>query len=154
MNRLLICLIFCFVSVAGHASDTEKPNVLFIMVDDLRVELGAYGAQHVKSPHIDQLAASGTRFANAYVSVPVCGASRASLFTGMRALPDRFKNYFTWVEKDAPEATTIFEQFKNNGYHTVGYGKIFHQTQDTAAKSWSAGKAWVCLLYTSPSPRD
>ena len=78
MNRLLICLIFSFVSIAGHASDTEKPNVLFILVDDLRVELGAYGAQHVKSPHIDQLAASGTRFANAYVSVPVCGASRAS----------------------------------------------------------------------------
>ena len=151
MNRLLICLIFCFVSVAGHASDTEQPNVLFIMVDDLRVELGAYGAQHVKSPHIDQLAASGTRFANAYVSVPVCGASRASLFTGMRALPDRFKNYFTWVEKDAPEATTIFEQFKNNGYYTVGYGKIFHQTQDTAAKSWSAGKAWVADYDQDPA---
>ncbi|MAV75406.1 MAG: hypothetical protein CL691_02120 [Cellvibrionales bacterium] len=143
MNRLLIYLIFSFVSVAGHASDTEQPNVLFIMVDDLRVELGTYGAQHVKSPHIDQLAASGTRFANAYVSVPVCGASRASLFTGMRALPDRFKNYYTWVEEDAPNAKTIFEHFKNNGYHTVGYGKIFHQTQDTAKKSWTSGRAWI-----------
>ena len=144
MNRLLIALIFSTtLSVFSYAADTEQPNVLFIMVDDLRVELGAYGGPHVQSPHIDALAESGTRFANAYVSVPVCGASRASLFTGMRALPDRFKNYYTSVEKDAPEATTVFEHFKNNGYHTVGYGKIFHQTQDTAEKSWTSGRAWI-----------
>ena len=79
MSRILIYLIFYFiVAIPSHASNIKKPNVLFILVDDLRVELGVYGAQHVKSPHIDQLAATGTRFANAYVSVPVCGASRAS----------------------------------------------------------------------------
>jgi len=142
MKRLFICFVCYFiVATPNHATDIKKPNILFFIVDDLRVELGSYGAQHVKSPHIDQLAASGTRFANAYVSVPVCGASRASLFTGMRALPDRFKSYNTWVEKDAPKAITLFEQFKKNGYYTLGFGKIFHQAQDTAGRSWSSGTA-------------
>jgi len=140
---LLTLLLSTFINSMVNASEGKQPNVLFIMVDDLRVELGAYGGKHVQSPNIDKLADQGTRFANAYVSVPVCGASRASLYTGMRALPKRFTNYYTWVEKDAPEATTIFEQFKNNGYTTVGYGKIFHQTQDTAKKSWSEGRAWT-----------
>ena len=137
---LLSLLLSIFINSGVNASNSKQPNVLFIMVDDLRVELGAYGGEHVQSPNIDKLAEQGTRFANAYVSVPVCGASRASLLTGMRATRSRFKNFSTLVDNDAPEATTIFEQFKNNGYATVAYGKIFHHKQDTAKKSWSAGK--------------
>ncbi len=140
---VLILLLVTSLAFGEGVEGGKPPNVLFVMVDDLRVELGAYGGDHVLSPNIDELADQGTRFANAYVSVPVCGASRASLFTGMRATPDRFTNYYTWVEKDAPDATTIFEAFKNNGYHTVGYGKIFHQTQDTASRSWSKNNAWT-----------
>ncbi len=154
-KQLAIVLLFstafqCWAAVA----ENSKPNVLFIMVDDLRVELGAYGAEHVQSPHIDKLASQGTRFANAYVSVPVCGASRASLFTGMRATPERFRNYYTWVEKDAPDATTIFEQFKNNGYNTIGYGKLFHQSQDTAKKSWTDGYVWNASDDQNPGEKS
>ena len=130
------------VACTSPSSDA-KPNVLFIMVDDLRGELGVYGSEHALSPNIDKLAAQGSQFTKAYVSVPVCGASRASLITGMRALPNRFINYYTSVEVDAPDATTIFETFKDSGYHTVGYGKIFHNTQDTASKSWTSGSAWI-----------
>ena len=137
----LFLLVICLNAWAAEPSK-QPPNVLFIMVDDLRVELGSYGAQHLLSPHIDSLAEQGTRFANAYVSVPVCGASRASLFTGMRATKTRFTNYYASVEKDAPEATTIFEQFKNSGYYTEGLGKIFHQMRDTESKSWSSGEVW------------
>ncbi len=127
----------------GNNQTDEPPNVLFIMVDDLRVELGSYGGKHVLSPNIDKLAQQGTRFNNAYVSVPVCGASRASIFTGIRPTPNRFKNYYTRVEDDTPNATTLFELFKNNGYHTSAYGKIFHYRQDTAEKSWTSEKAWT-----------
>ena len=147
---LLLVLILPSVFLKAFADDTSQPNILFIMVDDLRVELGAYGGPYVKSPNIDKLAQSGTRFENAYVSVPVCGASRASLFTGMRALPERFVRYHTWVQEDAPNALTIFEQFKNNGYNTIGYGKIFHQTQDTAKKSWTSGRAWIADYDQDP----
>ena len=141
-HNLLILFLSVFFSAWTYAAEVKQPNVLFIMIDDLRVELGAYGSEHVHSPNIDKLADQGTRFANAYVSVPVCGASRASLATGMRPTPDRFRTYYSSVDKEVPKAVTLFEQFKNNGYHTVGYGKIFHQMRDTERRSWSGGKVW------------
>ena len=101
-----------------------------------------------KSPNIDKLADSGTRLPM-HMSVPVCGASRASLFTGMRALPDRFVRYYTWVQEDTWRGNN-FEQFKNNGSNTIGYGKIFHQTQDTAEKSWTSGRAWIADYDQDP----
>ena len=91
---------------------------------------------------MDALAKSGTRFDKAYVSVPVCGASRASIATGMRATPDRFRTYYSSVEKDAPDAITLFQLFKENGYHTEGVGKIFHQMRDTEKRSWTSGSVW------------
>lgn len=121
--------------------DGTKPNVLFIAVDDLRPELGCYGADHIKSPVIDSLAASGTVFTRAYCQVAVCGASRASLLTGLRPTPKRFLNYYTHAEKDAPGAMTLPEEFRKNGYHSISNGKIFHHTDDTGPRSWSE-PAW------------
>ncbi|MCX6013307.1 MAG: sulfatase-like hydrolase/transferase, partial [Chloroflexi bacterium] len=63
--------------------DHAKPNVLFICIDDLRPELGCYGASYIKSPNIDKLAKSGVVFNNHFVQVPTCGASRTSMWTGM-----------------------------------------------------------------------
>jgi arylsulfatase A-like enzyme len=141
--KLLLLLSFSIsFNVSAGLTKEKRPNILFIMIDDLRVELGAYGAPHIQSPNIDALANSGTRFDKAYVSVPVCGASRASLATGMRPLPDRFRTYYSSVDKETPEAVTLFEHFKDNGYFTEGYGKIFHQMRDTEQRSWSAGKVW------------
>ena len=96
-------LTLCPLSARGARN---KPNVLFIAVDDLRPELGCYGAEHVKSPAIDSLAASGMVFSRAYCQVAVCGASRASLLTGLRPTPKRFLNYYTHAEKDAPGGST------------------------------------------------
>ncbi|MDX1638910.1 MAG: sulfatase [Balneolaceae bacterium] len=110
-------------------------NVLFIAVDDLRPELNTYGASHIQSPNIDRLAASGIQFDSAYANVPVCGASRASLLTGIRPTRDRFLTYYTWAEKDAPSAVTLPEHFRNHGYYTVGRGKIFHHQVDSE-DSW------------------
>ena len=144
MRNLFISTLFLMVSssVISDELSNKTPNVLFIMVDDLRVELGSYGSPHALTPSMDALAASGTRFDKAYVSVPVCGASRASIATGMRATPDRFRTYYSSVEKDAPDAITLFQLFKENGYHTEGFGKIFHQMRDTEKRSWSSGSVW------------
>ena len=114
-----------------------KPNVLFIAVDDLRPELGCYGANWIKSPHIDELAAEGMVFKRAYCQVAVCGASRASLLTGLRPTADRFLKYYTWAQKEVPGAMTLPEEFRKNGYHCISNGKIFHHQQDTADRSWS-----------------
>jgi iduronate 2-sulfatase len=118
------------------AGTRKKPNVLFIAVDDLRPQLGCYGHKQMISPNIDRLASGGVTFLRSYCQVPVCGASRASLLTGVRPTQDRFLGYDTWAEKDRPGALSIAKHFRNNGYHTVSNGKIFHHRTD-CLDSWS-----------------
>ena len=119
------------------AESGKKLNVLFIAVDDLRPELGCYDHKWIKSPNIDKLAAGGTVFNRAYCQVAVCGASRASLLTGLRPTPKRFLTYLTRAQEDAPGAMTLPEEFRKNGYHCISNGKIFHHRDDTADRSWS-----------------
>ena len=118
--------------VAG-ALTAAKPNVLFIAVDDLRPEFAAYGATHIKSPRLDQLAAQSVRFDRAYCMVPTCGASRASMLTGVRPTPQRFVTFTARADEEAPWATTLNSHFKANGYRTGSLGKIFHSAQDSQA---------------------
>ena len=137
MNRLLLLFVSLF-AVQGLAA--ERPNVLFIAVDDLRPELACYGKQHIQSPNIDRLAASGVLFERAYCMVPTCGASRASLMTSIRPARSRFVNHLTWAEKDAPGITTLNTHFRNSGYYTISLGKIFHHPEDNS-EGWSE-PAW------------
>ncbi len=127
------------VAVAAHA-DQRKPNVLFIAVDDLRPQLGCFGVEPMQTPNIDRLAKQGVLFERAYCMVPTCGASRASLMTGIRPARNRFVNYLTWAERDAKGITTLNTHFKNNGYYTLSNGKVFHHPEDSAG-GWSE-PAW------------
>ncbi len=104
-------------------------------MDDLRPELGCYGVDLIQSPNIDLLAAQGTRFDRSYCNIPVCGASRASLMTGLRPTRNRFLTYLTRADEEAPGITTLPQHFRNHGYHTISNGKIFHHNND-AAESW------------------
>ena len=108
------------------AAPAPKPNVLFIAVDDLRPELGCYGASHVHSPHIDQLARTATVFTHAYCQQALCNPSRASMLTGLR--PDTLQvwNLQTDFRSTTPHAITLPQLFKANGYHTLNSGKLFH----------------------------
>ena len=118
-------------------SQTEKMNVLFLMADDMRPELGCYGVKEVKTPNIDRFAASGLLFQNAYCNIPVSGASRASLLTGVYPhYPDRFVNYSAYASKDCPTAIPISRWFTSHGYYTISNGKVFHHLSDHA-NSWS-----------------
>lgn len=116
--------------------EMKKPNILFIVVDDLRPELGCYGHSQIKSPNIDELAKRGLTFVNAYCNVPVCGASRASLLTGIRPTRTRFVGFDAWAEQDAPGAVSLPQLFRNNGYQTISNGKVFHHLNDIR-ESWS-----------------
>ena len=116
--------------------EQQKPNVLFIAVDDLRPELNFYGKSHIISPNLDKLASQSLVFDRAYCQVPVCGASRASLLTGLRPTRDRFLGYSTRVSEDAPGALTLPKHFKDHGYYTISNGKVFHHLNDMA-ESWS-----------------
>ena len=131
------CLLFSVItSGAESAKSAEKatpdrPNILFIAIDDLRAELGVYGNKVIQTPNLDKLAASGTAFNNHFVQVPTCGASRHSLLTGMRpSSQGHLKNGVTEnLTSNKPE-TELPESFihhlKRNGYYTVGIGKISH----------------------------
>ena len=142
LPRLIVALLsFSALSCANEFAQAERPpNVLFIAVDDLRPQLGCYGEQLMQTPNIDRLAAAGTVFERAYCMVPTCGASRASLMTGIRPASNRFVNYLAWAEKDAPGITTLNTHFKNHGYYTVSNGKIFHHADDNKI-GWSE-PAW------------
>ena len=152
-TKLITLLVLAFVlgSCTGKKEKTqvpEQPNILFIAVDDLRPQLGCYGESQIFSPNIDQLAAEGTRFDRSYCNIPVCGASRASLMTGLRPARNRFLTYFTKADEDAAGVTTLPKHFRNNGYQTISNGKIFHHDND-AADSWdeiwhpkSSGASW------------
>ena len=140
-NHQLACCLFVLLPAAQCVADeSARVNVLFIAVDDLRPELACYGRQHIHSPNIDRLAASGVLFERAYCMVPTCGASRASMMTGLRPARRRFVNYLASAQKDVPGITTLNTQFKINDYYTVSLGKIFHHMGDNA-KGWSE-PAW------------
>jgi arylsulfatase A-like enzyme len=113
-----------------------KPNVLFIAVDDLRPQLNAYGKDFMHTPNVDRLAGRGVLFERAYCMVPTCGASRASLMSGIRPAPGRFISYTSRADRDVPKATTLNTHFKQQGYTTISLGKVFHNAADNA-HGWS-----------------
>jgi arylsulfatase A-like enzyme len=118
-----------------------KPNILFISIDDLRPELGCYGVAQIQTPHIDSLASGGTMFRNAYCNAAVCGASRASLLTGLRPIPgQRFTAWNARADQDAPGIDTLPEFLRQHGYHTVSNGKVMH-VQGDSPQAWTE-PAW------------
>lgn len=129
--------------------EPQKPNILFIAVDDLRPELGFYGAKHIKSPNLDKLAEGSVVFTRAYCNVPVCGASRASLLTGVR--PSRFRYIDAQTRKDVdnPNAVSLPKLFRESGYRTISNGKIYHHADDDTLawdEIWQSDGKWAYAL--------
>lgn len=115
-------------AAALNAAAPKRPNVLFIVSDDLRPELGCYGASHMHTPNIDRLAKTGTLFERPYVQQAVCAATRASFLTGCR--PDTtgvdypYTKYF--VDTFLKEKPSIMRAFMEQGYHVRTFGKVHH----------------------------
>lgn len=117
--------------VEPEEKNPDKPNILFIFVDDLRPELGCYGNSYIKSPNIDRLAQSGVVFTRHYVQIPTCGASRHCLLTGQLPVSKAHlgNNISANTLSQQPETAipeTFVHHLKRNGYYTVGIGKISH----------------------------
>lgn len=125
MKHYLVSLFLLGAYISG--AETPRPNVLFIAVDDLRTELGAYGCETIKSPNIDRLSAKGIRFDRAYCQQAVCGASRTSLMTGMYPQQTGVHRYTDkgW-RKRLPDVVSLNECFQQAGYAVEGAGKIYH----------------------------
>ena len=146
LNACLLVVLGLIATVpllpGGGAQPQQRKNVLFFAIDDLRTELGAYNHDQVKSPNIDKLASKSLLFERAYCQVSLCSPSRASLLTGRR--PDT--NHVWQISADEywrqfTNATTIPQYFKENGYISIGMGKVFHpgapSGQDDEEYSWS-----------------
>ncbi len=146
-----VCIFFLFIScthinykkkIAKH----ERPNVLFIAVDDLNNMLGFLnGATGVKTPNIDRLASKGVFFSDAQCQAPLCGPSRASLMTGLRPSTTGIYGMIDddKIRSDNPETKDIIllpEYFKQNGYHTMGIGKLFHSHSPEGLFDESGGR--------------
>jgi arylsulfatase A-like enzyme len=133
--------------VRKRASSEERPNVLFIVADDLNSWISALGRQpDVRTPAIDALARRGTLFSRAYCAAPYCNASRMSVFTG--CLPTTTGVYQNEPFWDLPpRRKTYIEAFKEAGYHTFGAGKVFHGAYDysRAGRTASREAEWITM---------
>jgi iduronate 2-sulfatase len=139
MIRALISLscLALLGTAAALGADGAKPNVVFIMADDLNNDLGCYGSPIVQSPNIDRLAARGMRFDRAYCNYPVCNPSRSSMLSGRRPESTHIVDNKTPPRTVMPDATFLPEHFRKNGYRTIKVGKIFHTGEEFEdPRSW------------------
>lgn len=108
-------------------SNKKKPNVLFIIADDLTAQaVSAYENKECNTPNIDQLASQGTLYTKAYCNFPVCGPSRASLMTGYYPSATNLYGYSSGRKQIGNQRKMWAEHFKDNGYYTARISKIFH----------------------------
>ncbi len=127
INFLLLAVVAALLlSCTARQEAPSRPNILFIPVDDLRPDLGCYGDTVVVSPNIDKLAEDGVVFNRTYCQQAVCNPSRVSLLTGLRPDTLRVSDLRTQFRHTLPDAVTLPQYFKQNGYYVWGIGKIFH----------------------------
>jgi iduronate 2-sulfatase len=114
----------------------SRPNILFLMSDDMCAELSCYGAlARAQTPNLDRLAAEGVRFDRNYCQFPLCNPSRASLFTGRKPTVTGVLGNRTDFRTDHPEWVSLPQFFREHGYATYRTGKIFHGGIDDP-KAW------------------
>jgi len=138
-------------SPAAEKAAEERPNVLLILVDDLRPDLGVYGHPIVKSPGIDRLAATGMRFDRAYAQYPICNPSRASLLTGLRPDTTGILDNRTPFPSQLSDVVTLPQLFHDHGYFTVSVGKIFHGSGRKG--NWKAPRVWDLASFPRAAKR-
>lgn len=144
---------------AFQVSAGDRPNVLFIAIDDLRTDLGALGVEYAKTPQLDAFARTARVFSRHYVQVPTCGASRCALLRG------RYPNQREHVGNGAIASThkqwgdqSLPTVFRTAGYRTFALGKITHHPGGLTGKNWAEGAeelpgAWDrCWIPDGPWP--
>ncbi|CAI8177459.1 MAG: Arylsulfatase [Formosa sp. Hel1_33_131] len=138
---IILYSLFCVISITSDAQINEQhPNILFIAIDDLKPTIGSFGDSFAQTPVMDALSSEATVFLNNHTQQAVCGPSRASLMTGKRPDYTKVRDLKTKMRAINPDILTIPEYFKNNGYHTVGIGKIYDPRcvdDDRDKPSWS-----------------
>jgi iduronate 2-sulfatase len=154
-----ILIFLAHLSIAPLLSSAfcqETKNVLLLCIDDLRNVPGCYRGDAI-TPHLDKLAQSAAVFSRHYNQWPVCGPSRASMLGGLRPdstgiyeIGDSYK-----IAKNPGKCPTLPLTFKNNGYTTLSFGKIFHGKKSGKGYGWSHDpwrKSWHCYVHFDYNP--
>jgi len=113
-------------SMIGISAAESRPNVLFIISDDLNTSIGCYGHPLVKTPHIDRLAARGVRFERAYCQFPLCGPSRNSMLTGLYPNSTGILANSQIFRQTIPQQLSLSHALRMQGYFAARIGKLYH----------------------------
>ncbi|XP_049863269.1 iduronate 2-sulfatase isoform X4 [Schistocerca gregaria] len=140
MSSVVRCLLF--LVIVNSTGKAVKKNILFIIVDDLRPALGCYNDVNAHTPHINALAKKSVVFKHAFAQQALCAPSRNSFLTSRRPDSIRLYDFYSYWRETAGNFTTLPQYFKQNGYHTMSIGKIFHpgissNYSDDQPYSWS-----------------
>ncbi len=152
----IISWIACAVALTFDAAAAgPRPNVLFIMSDDLNTDLGCYGNPLAQTPNIDRLAKDGVLFERAYCQFPHCNPSRSSLMTGRRPDVIQVKGNSDDFRATVPDTVTLPQLFRENGYFTARVGKIYHRSGKDIKEGTSGlddTKSWDVALNPRGRP--
>lgn len=151
---LLLAMVFLSPNEPALSQSKRKPNVLFIVADDMRNELGNFTEEMVKKPNLDRLAKRGMRFDAAYCQYPVCNPSRSSLLTGLRPNSTRILDNNTNFRTTLPDVVTLPQLFRQNGYRATSFGKIFHRglTMEDLRTDMDDKPSWDETRYFQTTP--
>ena len=127
-------MMVAFVAIMGTYVPTSaaepqkpaKPNVLFLISDDLNTALSGFGHPQCKTPNLDRLAARGVKFENMHCQYPVCGSSRASIMSGLYPYSNLTLGNAGTLRGSMPDVVTLSQAFRNNGYYAARVSKIYH----------------------------
>ncbi|MDF1844837.1 MAG: sulfatase [Rubripirellula sp.] len=137
MSRCLLLATLLWGVCVATVAVAEKPNVLFIVCDDLNTHVSTSGYPHISTPAFDELAAAGMTFRRAYCQYPVCGPSRASFLHGLYPQSTTILSNTTDIRNLRPGTVSMPQRFKEAGYWTGAVGKIFHNTKvDPGEIAW------------------
>jgi arylsulfatase A-like enzyme len=127
LSRVLLCGVICLSAgsaTCASAAELKRPNVLFLISDDLNNFLGCYGDTRARTPHLDRLAARGTRFQRAYCSFPLCGPSRNSILTGLYPNSTGIVENQQIFRQTIPSQPSLPQSFRLAGYFAARIGKL------------------------------
>jgi arylsulfatase A-like enzyme len=145
LRKLLVCLACWIAQPLVLADLPNRPNVLFIAIDDQNDWIGAMGGHPLaKTPRMDALARSGTLFLNAHCQAPLCNPSRTSLMTGLRSTTTGIYGLTPWF-RNLPEwrdRVTLPQHFQSHGYRTYVTGKIHHGSAGNAQQRQKEFDVW------------
>lgn len=136
--------------IAAETNLDQRPNILFIAVDDLRPELRCYGNTIIQTPHLDKIANEGLLLNRAYCQQAVCSPSRSSILSGARPDTTKVWDLATHFRKALPDVVTLPQHLKKHGYFTQSLGKIYHHGFDDPA-SWSVPALYPQAPFGRPN---